>query len=285
MAMVPHAPGATNSYVDFITALKELVSEGKVPQSRIDDAVRRILRVKYQMGLFDRTETDPKLTADIGSPAHRQVARECVQHSLVLLKNNNHALPLSKKMKRLVVVGEAADDLGRQCGGWTISWQGTPGKVTPGGTTILSAIRSTVAKGTEVVFSPDGADAKGADAIVAVVGEMPYAEGKGDTEEPRVSAAEGALIEKAKASGAPVVTILLSGRPLILGTTLDASDALLAAWLPGTEGRGVADVLFGDYKPTGKLPRNWPSDVAQLSGYSVNMEHPAFARGFGLTYK
>src|SRR5262249_10325207 len=125
----------------------------------------------------------------------------------------------------------------------------------------------------------------GADAIVVFVGEMPYAEGKGDTEVPRVSSKDAALIEKAKESGAPVVTIILSGRPLILGSALAASDALVAAWLPGTEGQGVADVLFGDYKPTGKLPRNWPSDASQLNEYSVAMEHPAFARGFGLTYK
>lgn len=285
MIMVPYGPGQTNNYVDFITALKELVNEGKVPQSRIDDAVLRILRVKYQMGLFDNTATDPKLTAAIGSPAHRQVARECVQESLVLLKNENHALPLSKKIKRLVVVGEAADDIGKQCGGWTISWQGSTGNVTSGGTTILSAIRNTVGKNTEVVFSPDGTELNGASAIVVVVGENPYAEMKGDRQEPRVSESDAALIAKAKASGAPVVTVILSGRPLILGPVLDTTDALVAAWLPGTEGQGVADVLFGDHKITGKLPRNWPRDVSQLTGNSVTMENPQFARGFGLSYK
>jgi beta-glucosidase len=285
MVMVPYGPGEANNYAQFITALKELVNEGKVPESRVDDAVRRILRVKYQMGLFDKTATDPKLTEAIGSAAHRKVARECVRQSLVLLKNANEALPLSKKIKRLVVVGDAADDLGRQCGGWTIGWQGAPGKVTSGGTTILTAIRNTVSKGTEVVFSPDGADAKGADAIVVVVGEMPYAEMKGDSKEPRVSEADTALIEKAKAAGAPVVTVILSGRPLILGNALDASDALVAAWLPGTEGQGVADVLFGGYNPTGKLPRNWPRDASQLAGNSIDMSNPQFARGFGLTYK
>jgi beta-glucosidase len=243
------------------------------------------LRVKYQMGLFDNTATDPKLTAAIGSPAHRQVARACVQESLVLLKNENHALPLSKKIKRLVVVGEAADDIGKQCGGWTISWQGSTGNVTSGGTTILSAIRNTVGKDTEVVFSPDGTEVKGASAVVAVVGEMPYAEMKGDRQEPRVSESDTALIEKAKAAGAPVVTVILSGRPLILGPVLDTTDALIAAWLPGTEGQGVADVLFGDHKITGKLPRNWPRDASQLTVNSVTMENPQFARGFGLSYK
>jgi len=282
MVMIPKAPGEPNNYVEFITALKELVNEGKVPQSRIDDAVRRILLVKCEMGLFDKTVVDPKLTAAIGSDAHRKIARECVQESLVLLKNANHALPLSKKAKRLVVVGEAADDLGKQCGGWTIGWQGATGKVTTGGTTILNAIRNTVSKNTEVVFSADAANTKDADAIVVVVGEMPYAEMKGDKQEPKISDTDAALIAKAKASGAPVVTIILSGRPLILGSALDTTDALLAAWLPGTEGQGVADVLFGDHKPSGKLPRNWPRDASQLTGYSVNMENPLFARGFGL---
>jgi beta-glucosidase len=285
MAMVPYAPDHENSYVEFITDLKALVNEGKVPQSRIDDAVRRILRVKFQMGLFDKATVDPKLTAGIGSAAHRQVARECVQQSLVLLKNENHALPLSKTIKRLAVVGKDADDLGVQCGGWTISWQGTPGNVTPGGTTILSAIRATAGKGTKVVSSPDGTNVKGADAAVVVVGEMPYAEGKGDNKDPRISEADAALIAKTKAAGVPVATIILSGRPLILGPTLDATDALIAGWLPGTEGQGVADVLFGDYKPSGKLPRNWPRDASQLAGYSISMENPQFPRGFGLTYK
>jgi beta-glucosidase len=284
MIMIPRAAGETNSFVEFIDDLKELVNEGKVPQSRIDDAVHRILRVKCEMGLFDKPVVDPKLTAGIGSDAHRKVARECVEESLVLLKNTNHALPLSKKAKRLVVVGDAADNLGRQCGGWTIDWQGGPGKITSGGTTILTAIRNTVSKNTEVVFSADGTETKDADAIVVVVGEMPYAEMKGDNQEPKISANDAALIAKAKAGGAPVVTIIFSGRPLILGSTLDTTDALLAAWLPGTEGQGVADVLFGDHKPTGKLPRNWPRDISQLTGYSVNMENPLFARGFGLSY-
>ncbi len=285
MVMIPKGPGETNSYVDFINDLKDLVHEGKVPESRIDDAVRRILLVKYQMGLFNsKSTTDPNLTDAIGSAKHREVARECVRESLVLLKNDEGALPLSRKLKRIVVVGEAADDLGKQCGGWTIGWQGSTGKVTTG-TTILSAIRSTAGKNTEVVFSADGSQATGADVIVAVVGEKPYAEMKGDNKEPKLSADDAALIAKARASAASVVTVILSGRPLILGSSLGATDALVAAWLPGTEGQGVADVLFGDYKPTGKLPRNWPRDASQLKGYSITMENPQFARGFGLGYK
>ena len=138
MAMIPNGPGQKNNYVEFIGLLKELVAEGKVPQARIDDAARRILRVKFEMGLFEHPYADPTLTAAIGSTEHRQVARQCVRESLVLLKNNNHALPLSKNIKSLAVVGKAADDLGMQCGGWTISWQGQAGQVMHGGTTILA---------------------------------------------------------------------------------------------------------------------------------------------------
>ena len=230
------------------------------------------------MGLFDHPTTDPKLTAAIGSVEHRQVARECVQQSLVLLKNTNHALPLSKTAKRIVVAGKAADDLGIQCGGWTISWQGNPGQVTHGGTTILQAIRKAAASGTEVIFSPDGASARQPDVAVVVIGEMPYAEMKGDRKDLHLSKQDTALVAKLKKAGVPVITVLLSGRPLILDSALDASDAFVAAWLPGSEGQGVADVLFGDFKPTGKLPRNWPR--ANQSDH----QNPIFPRGFGLTY-
>src|ERR1035437_1642588 len=219
---------------------------------------------------------DPHLTAAIGSPAHRAVARECVRESLVLLKNEKHTLPLSKKIKRLAVVGGAADDLGTQCGGWTIDWQGGRGNVTPGGTTFLAAIRQAVSPETQVTFSPDASDLKNADAIIAVVGELPYAEMKGDRTELNLSAADMALIAKAKTSGAPVVTILFSGRPLVLNSALTDSDAFVAAWLPGTEGLGVPDVLFGDFKFTGKSARNWPRS-------SDKSAKPLFPFGFGLT--
>ncbi|MGA3284302.1 MAG: glycoside hydrolase family 3 N-terminal domain-containing protein [Verrucomicrobiota bacterium] len=281
MIMIPFGPGKTNNYVEFIQDLKELVAKGKVPQSRIDDAVSRILRIKFQMGLFENPCTDPALTAQIGSAAHRQVARKCVQQSLVLLKNSEHALPLSKNLKHIVVVGKAADDLGIQCGGWTISWQGS-GQLTRG-TTILQAIRQTVSLETEVTFSADGSDIKNADAVVAVIGELPYAEFKGDRANLGLAPGDVALMAKARASGAPVTTILLSGRPLIPGSALDASDAFIAAWLPGTEGEGVADVLFGGCKPTGKLPREWPRNNDQSAANTMKGQ-PLFDFGFGMTY-
>ena len=286
MAMIPNGPGQKNNYLEYMTLLKQLVAEGKVPQARIDDAARRVLWVKCEMGLFEHPYADPKLTDAVGSAEHRKVGRECVRQSLVLLKNSNRTLPLSKKLKNLAVVGQAADDLGIQCGGWTISWQGKAGELISGGTTLLAAIRQTLSPDTKVTFSPDASNIQGADAVVVVVGELPYAEMKGDRTDLRLAAADLALVERVKQAGAPVITVLLSGRPLVLGAALDASQAFLAAWLPGTEGQGVADVLFGDYKPSGKLPRTWPRTNEQATGGAgkIGLGEPLFPYGFGLTY-
>jgi len=281
MIMVPYGPGQPNNYVEFITILKQLAADGKVPMARIDDAVRRILRVKFQMGLFEHPFTDPALTAQVGSPEHREVARQCVRASLVPLKNQNQLLPLSKQIRQLAVVGRAADDLGIQCGGWTIDWQGRAGKISVNGTTILEAIRKTVAPGVKVTYSADASAMAGADTILVVIGEQPYAEMKGDRSDLNLAAADRALIHRAKSAGARVLTILLSGRPLILGSALDDSDAFVAAWLPGTEGQGVADVLFGDYHPTGKLSRHWPGSMKQVP---TEAAASLFPDGFGLTY-
>jgi beta-glucosidase len=286
MVMIPNGPGQKNNYLDFLRFLKELVVENRVPQTRIDDAVRRILRAKFELGLFDEPFGDRRLLTSVGSDEHRAVARECVRQSVVLLKNTKATLPLNKTVRHLAVAGKAAGDLGIQCGGWTIDWGGRTGEVTHGGTTILSAIRKTLAPGAEVTFSPDGANMAGADAAVVVIGELPYAEMHGDREDLRVAPADLALVQKVHSTGIPVVTILLSGRPLILGEVLDDSDAFLAAWLPGTEGQGIADVLFGDYIPTGKLPCTWPKSMAQLShNTGERMEDaPLFRYGFGLSY-
>ena len=265
MVMIPNGPGQGNNYLDFIRDLKALVADGKVPMTRIDDAVRRIVNVKYQMGLFENAYPDPALAATVGSPEHRAIARECVRESLVLLKNSDQALPLKKDLKHLAVVGKAADDLGTQCGGWTITWQGQTGNVTTGGTTLLAAVRKTVGPDTEVDYSVDGNDLKAADAVIVVVGEAPYAEGRGDRQDLSLTPADAALVAKAKATGGRVVTVLYSGRPLLLGAALDQSDAFVAAWLPGTEGLGITDVLFGDHAPGGKLPRLWPANNEQLA--------------------
>jgi beta-glucosidase len=286
MVMIPNGPGQKNNYLEFITFLKELIAEGRVPQSRVEDAARRILAVKYEIGLFEHPFADPKLTRTIGSAAHRKIARECVRESVVVLKNERQALPLSGKLKRMVVVGQGADDLGMQCGGWTIAWQGKPGKVTSGGTTILAGLRQGVGRNTEVSYSPDGSDLSGAEVVLVVVGEQPYAEMKGDRKDLSLAPEDTLLIELARKSGVRVVTVLLSGRPLILGPALEASDAFVAAWLPGTEGQGVADVLLGTAKPTGKLPRTWPRTNNQPGHMGANSSDAdvLFPCGFGLRY-
>jgi beta-glucosidase len=275
MAMVPER------YREYFTDLKELVNEGKVPMSRIDDAVLRILRVKFAMGLMDPKRNqlaDRGLWKSFGSPEHRAVARQAVRESLVLLKNEGHALPLSKKAARLHIAGKNADDIGNQCGGWTIDWQGRSGDVTTGGTTVLAAIRNTVSKDTKVTFSKDGSGAAGATVGVVVIGEKPYAEGNGDRADLALAPEDIAAVKTMKAAGIPVVVVLVSGRPMILGDVHDTASAIVAAWLPGSEGQGVADVLFGDYKPTGKLSFTWPKAVGKGTA------DPLFAYGFGLKY-
>jgi beta-glucosidase len=264
MFMVP------TRYREFFDLLVANVREGAVPVSRIDDAVMRILR---------------KLHSTFGSAAHRQAARECVRQSLVLLKNGRRALPLRKTAARVHVAGRSADDIGNQCGGWTIEWQGKSGDVTTGGTTIFQAIRNTVSKQTNVTFSKDGTNAAGADVGIVVIGETPYAEGVGDRDDLSLAAEDVAAVQNLKRAGIPVVAVLVTGRPLILEPILDSCDAVVAAWLPGTEGQGVADVLFGDYRPTGKLSFSWPRSNAQIP---VNLGdrryNPLFRYGFGLTY-
>jgi beta-glucosidase len=281
MVMVPQ------KYREFYTTLKDLAQKGEVPMSRIDDAVLRILRVKFAMGLFDRNRSqlaDRKYQASFGSPAHRDLARRAVRESLVLLKNDRRALPLAKAAKSIHVAGRAADDLGIQAGGWTITWQGQTGNANPGGTTILAGIKA-AAPGARVTHSADGSGAAGADAVVVVVGEGPYAEFKGDRDDLALSKDDLAAVANAKKAGAPVVLVVLSGRPLILGDALTQADAVLAAWLPGSEGQGVADVLFGDHKPTGKLPVSWPRSMAQIPINVGDAAYdPLFAFGFGLTY-
>jgi beta-glucosidase len=279
MAMEP------NQYDDYCVYLKELVQEGNVPMSRIDDAVTRILRVKFAMGLMDKNKSvlaDRSLHKQFGSAQHRQVGREAVRESLVLLKNENKVLPISKKIKRIHVGGKNADDIGNQCGGWTIAWQGESGNVTSGGTTILQAIKKAAGQA-NVTFAKDGNGAQGADVGIVVIGETPYAEGSGDVQEPVLAKEDVEAVANMKKANIPVVVILISGRPMIINDVLGQVDAFVAAWLPGTEGQGVADVLFGDYKPTGKLSFTWPSSAEQIPLSAMKGE-PLFEYGFGLSY-
>ena len=285
MVMVPGAAKwGGQSYVDFITLLKEAVTEESIPMDRVDDAVRRILRIKFKMGLFEAPFANGSLLASVGSAEHREVARESVRESMVLLKNENGLLPLSKDLTRIHVAGKNANDLGHQCGGWTISWQGGSGPITDG-MTILEAIQQTVSTNTTVFFSEDGSEAEGADVGVVVIGETPYAEGEGDREDLSLDLQDIDAINKVKSAGIPVVVILISGRPMIIETELTKWDALLAAWLPGTEGQGVADVLFGDYNLTGKLSFSWPRTMSQIPINLGDEDYdPLFEYGFGLSY-
>ncbi len=278
----------TDKYAEFCKDLKELVEEGKVPMSRIDDAVTRVLRVKLAMGLLEKGRSplaDRRLQRSFGSAAHRTVARQAVRESLVLLKNEKATLPLAKTARRIHVAGPGADDLGMQCGGWTIDWQGSPGNHVPGGTSILTAIRNSVSPQTAVTFSHDGTGAEGADFGVVVIGERPYAEGLGDSIDLSLPKESLAAMANMKKSGIPLVVVLLSGRPVILGDIPEQAQALVAAWLPGSEGQGVADVLFGDCPPTGRLSHSWPRSVSQLPlNYGDKNYDPLFPLGFGLKY-
>ncbi len=280
MVMVPE------KYPDFFGTLRELVQQGTVPMARIDDAVTRVLRAKFAAGLMDRNRSplaDRSLHKTFGSPEHRAVARQCVRQSLVLLKNENHALPIAKNAGRIHVAGKCADDIGNQCGGWTIFWQGKSGDITRG-TTILAAIRKAAPQGAQVTYSRDGSGAAGATVGIAVIGETPYAEFQGDRTSLPVDAEDLAVVEKMKSAGIRVVVVLVSGRPLIVEDVLHRADAFLAAWLPGSEGDGVADVLFGEHKPTGKLSFTWPSREATSFARNDPGYKTLFPLGYGLGY-
>jgi len=277
-----------DNYRQFINTLKGEVNAGNVPMSRIDDAVRRILTRKFELGLFEKPLTNRTYTALIGAEAHRAVARDAVRQSLVLLKNEKNLLPLSKNARKIFVAGKNADDIGHQCGGWTITWEGQSGAITPG-TTILQGIRQTVSPATTVTYDrrATGIDAS-YDVAIVVIGETPYAEFKGDRPTPGslgLDAEDKAVLDRVKATGVPMVVVLISGRPLVVTDQLPDWAAFVAAWLPGTEGQGVADVLFGDYKPTGKLPVSWPRSEAQIPINKGDSRYdPLFPFGFGLTY-
>lgn len=275
------------------------VRRGEIPQARLDDAVRRILRVKMRAGLFTAGKPSQRPLGGqferLGSAQHRQVARQAVRESLVLLKNNGGLLPLRPR-SRVLVAGDGANDIGKQCGGWTLSWQGTENtnQDFPGATSIWEGIRATVeaAQG-QATLSVDGTFDEKPDVAIVVFGENPYAEWEGDLRHLIYeSDKDRDILRRLKAAGIPVVSVFLSGRPLWVNPFLNDSDALVAAWLPGTEGHGIADVLFAApdgsvrYDFRGKLSFSWPKFATQTvlnhgdAGYD-----PLFPLGFGLTYR
>jgi beta-glucosidase len=274
------------------------VRSGEIPEARIDDAVRRILRVKTIAGLFKRAA--PKQRSDagdfsrLGSPAHRELARQAVRESLVLLKNDHGTLPLNPRLK-ILVAGEAADSIAMQAGGWTIDWQGDHNSNAdfPGATSIFGGIRAAVAAaGGAAVLSEDGRFAEKPDAAVVVFGERPYAEFEGDRENLQFSPNDKdglELLRRLRAEGVPTVAVFLSGRPLWVNPEINASDAFVAAWLPGSEGEGVADVLFRSgakqHDFTGRLAFSWPDTAMPVTFDAAGKVSGAlFPRGWGLGY-
>ncbi|MFA6447375.1 MAG: glycoside hydrolase family 3 protein [Patescibacteria group bacterium] len=247
-------------YKDFMSNMQKAVSNGDIKKERIDDAVKRILTVKFETGLFDRPPAEPAGLSVIGSDENRALAREAVRKSQVLLKNKNFILPLAPSLGKILVGGSAANNLGRQAGGWTVEWQGVDGNNSISGTTILEAIKNTVSKNTEVEYDEKGHFSIGdssADVGIAVVGEKPYAEGWGDEANPKLSPEDLSAIKKIKAKSKKIVVIIISGRPLDISPYSKEWDAIIASWLPGGEGEGITDVLFGLYPFTGVLPVKW----------------------------
>ncbi len=272
----------TTRWKDCLAAIIDLTRNGEIDTTRVDDAVRRILRVKFQLGLFEKPYADRTLMTTFGSTDHRAVAREAVRKSLVLLKNNNNLLPLAKSGKRIFVAGKCADNIGYQCGGWTITWQGSSGNITSG-TSILQAIKN-VAPGNTVTYRQDGSGASGYDAAIVVIGETPYAETYGDNQALALDNTDLQTLQNIKNSGVPTVVVLVSGRPLMISDYLNNWDAFVAAWLPGSEGDGVAEVLFGEDKFSGKLPFVWPQTVTQIPIAPDGGQAPLFPLEAGLTY-
>ncbi|MEV8311684.1 glycoside hydrolase family 3 N-terminal domain-containing protein [Streptomyces flavidovirens] len=278
MVMVPH------DYKKVLSLLRGEVNAGRITTARVDDANRRILTKKFQLGLFERPLTDRSYTSTVGSAEHRTLARQAVRASQVLLKNDGGVLPLAKNAK-LFVAGKSADDIGNQSGGWTLGWQGRSGPVTEG-TTVLQGIRAAATDSSRVAYDRYGNGIDGSyTAAVAVVGETPYAEMRGDRPGGMgLDQEDLQTLAKLKASGVPVVVVLVSGRPLDIAAQLPDWKALLAAWLPGTEGNGVSDVLFGDYAPTGKLPMTWMRSASQQPINDGDGKTPLFPYGHGLAY-
>ncbi len=329
VSMIPLVPdNAYDGRPDhgFVEAAAGAVSHGKISQARLDQAVSRVLAMKFKLGLFEHPYVDPdRANSVVEDPAQRPLARRAAQESLVLLENHDGTLPLSGRTRKLLVTGPQSDSVSHQLGGWTIGWQGafnlTNGVTEPQATTLREGITQAAGAGTQVIWKqgapvgdttdrdgpgahpeindPDNpavaaaraeavAAAQDADAVVVAVGESPYAEGQGDDDTPQLSAAQAKLVDDLQATGKPVVIVVVAGRPLAMSPQLDDADAALMAFLPGAEGgRAIADTLFGDANPSGRLTVSWPKSVSQVPlAYNEpgRPYDPRYAFGHGLSY-
>ena len=274
--------------ITFMAALNTAVEQGEVTQARIDDAVRRILQAKFKLGLFEKPFADPGLVPTVGSTEHRLLARQAVRESLVLLKNDHNTLPIDKDVSTILLAG--IDSSGIQSGGWTLEWQGVTQNL-KGATTIYEGIKAALDPDTLAYYDNSGRfpnfDGTAPVGIVTV-GELPYAEGLNDLADLRLSPADIEIINRVRAKVDKLVVVILSGRPLVITDQFQTADAWVAAWLPGSEGEGVADVLLGDYPFIGKLPYTWPRTNAQLpinennSTGKTGCAAPLFPFGYGL---
>jgi beta-glucosidase len=261
MAMIP------GNWREFANAMKSLVASGEIPQTRVDDAVSRILTVKFEMGLFESPLPPSGEWANVGSEANRAVARQAVAESAVLLKTGSGVLPVARSGKTVLLAGPAADDIGLASGGWTLTWQGQAGNLTDG-TTLKEALEAQL--GSSLTYSADAtfSGSGKADVGIVVVSERPYAEGVGDSATLALPAEDVALIAKMRPRVDKLIVIVYSGRPVVLDGIAGQADALIAAWLPGTEaGSGLADVLFGDLPFTGQTPFTWPKTADDSPRY------------------
>ena len=297
-------PQAINAGVDlimvpddwkaFIANTIKQVEAGQIPMARIDDAVSRIVRVKLRAGLFGKKPSAGKYAGKADALQARDLARQAVRESLVLLKNDGGALPLVAG-KKILVVGKSADNLSNQSGGWSLTWQGTDNKNSdfPNADSILKGIQEAAGAG-NVTYSENaaGVDVSKFDAVIAVIGETPYAEGDGDIGPSGTLRHSGrhpedlAVLKAVAGKGKPVITVLVAGRPLFTNDLMNLSDSFVAAWLPGTEGKGIADVLFkGKHDFRGKLSFSWPKSICQSDNNVGDKNYaPLFAYGYGLTY-
>jgi beta-glucosidase len=278
----------SSRYNEYLDVLDRAVENGDIAGERIDDAVRRILRVKFLLGLFDHPFADPALESSVRSTAHKEIAAQAVRESLVLLKNEGAALPIAEGVTTILVAGE--NSTGKQAGGWTLGWQGVNYNEVLG-TTIFDGIRNRAGAGTEVLYDSEGEFdqfAGKAPIGIVIVAEDSYAEGIGDRADLRLTGEEDELIRRMRAKAEKLIVIIISGRPLVITPQYGLADAWVAAWLPGSEGAAAADVLFGDYPFTGKTPYAWPRSNAQLP-VNVNnaagltgCQAPLFPFGYGL---